>query len=186
MNRRTTMVILLTGVIALTSGCISRGAKELLGAATGGKGTSVALQGISAGTGLGAYNRFELGPITDDMNGRVPAGLFSALPREFAKELAVKKIPNIPGGKTLLIRGKVLHYEDASMVGHAFGPLEEVIARIEFVDKDTGKVIGTANCVGRTKESLNVGVGSKAQGLAKGIVGWIDKRYPDNRRTKKK
>lgn len=186
MNRRTILIILLTGFVTLTGGC-SRIAKESIGGITGGKGSWTVLHPISTSRQarpLGVYKRFELARLTDDMNGRAPAALFSALPREFAKELAVKEIPNARSGKTLLIRGKVLHYEDASMTGHAFGPLEEVVARIEFVDKDTGKVIGVANCVGRTKESVNTGVPKKAQGLAKAIVGWIDCRYPDSQRIK--
>ena len=187
MKRRTILIILLSGFMTLTGGCISRLAKEGFGAATGGKGSFTVLQPISADMNarpLGVYDRFELGSITDNMNGLAPTGLFSALPGEFAVALAGEKIPNALRGKTLLIRGKVLHYEDASMTGHAFGPLEEVVARIELVDKNTGRVIGVANCVGRTQESVNTGVSKKAEGLAKAIAKWIDKYYPQDKRIK--
>jgi hypothetical protein len=64
------------------------------------------------------------------------------------------------------------------MMGYAFGNFEEVLARVEFVDKATNKVMGTANCIGRTAETVNVGVETKAEGLAKAIVNWIADRYP--------
>ena len=56
--------------------------------------------------------------------------------------------------------------------------LEFAVARVEFVDKDSGKVLGRSSCVGRTTERVNLGVGKKAEGLAKAIVKWIDARYP--------
>ncbi|MDY7010611.1 MAG: hypothetical protein SVV80_07650 [Planctomycetota bacterium] len=182
MNRRTVLIILLSGFMVFTGGCISRIAKEGLGGVTGGKGSFAVLQPVSAT--LGVYERFELTQLADDMNGMAPSELFSALPGEFAKALDEEKIPNASSGRTLLIQGKILHYENASMSGHAFGPLEEVVARIELVDKDAGKVIGVANCVGRTKESVNTGVSKKTEGLARAIVKWIKEHYPEDQRTK--
>ncbi len=76
----------------------------------------------------------------------------------------------------------MLHYEDSSVVGKALGPLEFVVARVQFVDKDSGKVLATVNCVGRTTTRVNLGVARKAEGLAKAIVRWIDERYPKDKR----
>jgi len=133
---------------------------------------------------LAGYTGFELGTFTDDMGGNVPAGLFQDLPPAFKKLLAEKRIPNT-GGKTLLVTGRVLHYEDSSVVGMALGPVEFVVARVTFADQTTGQVVGTANCVGQTKKRVNVGVRKKAQGLAKAIVKWIDERFPDGERVSK-
>ena len=176
------LTVVLAG--AALGGC-STAIKEGVGLATGARGSVTVVESALAGKEsrpLGVYRRFELGELTDDMGGRVPPELFSLLPAAFEKALAAKKIPNAPAGKTLLIRGKVLHYEDSSVVGKALGPLEFVVARVQFVDKDSGKVLATANCVGRTTTRVNLGVARKAEGLAKAIVRWIDERYPKDRR----
>ena len=40
------------------------------------------------------------------------------------------------GGKTLLVRGQFIHFEDSrNVTSQAFGPFEELIARVELVDK---------------------------------------------------
>jgi len=179
-----TLVVLAAAAI-LAPGC-GTAIKETVGLATGAKGTYLAIQPISADKEdrpLGPYERFELGPLVDDIGGKVPAELLQRLPAEFDLKLKDKKLPNKPAGKTLLIRGKIIHYESSGMVGIALGPLEQVIVRTEFVDKDSGKVLAVANCIGRTTERVNVGVKEKAQGLAKALAGWIDARYPKDKRT---
>lgn len=127
---------------------------------------------------LAEYTRFELEPFTDDFGGRTPVELLRVLPVKFQEELIEAKLPNQPGGKTLVIRGSVYHYESSDLVGMALGPLEEVIARVELLDKDSGKVIAQANCVGRTTKAVGKGVSKKAQGLARAIVSWIKTYYP--------
>ncbi len=175
---------LVGAIIALSSGC-GRVIKEGVGVARGAKGLYTPIESSALQTDpypLRVYRRFELGEITDDFGGKVPPSLWTYLSNEFQHELSEEELPNDPGGKTLLVRGRILHYEDTSTLGHALGPLEQVVARIELVDKSTGQVLGTANCVGRTTESVNTGVAKKAQGLAKAIVAWISKRYgPEDR-----
>jgi len=167
--------------LLLVAGGCGRGVGEAVGGIRGGQGSCRVLKAAPA-VDVGAYQRFELERIADGMEGLAPAEVFSALPAEFAKALADKKIPNAASGKTLLIRGKVLHYEGAGMLDRALGPLEQVVARIEYVDKASGKVLALANCVGRTKDNISVGPRTKAQGLARGIVRWIDERYPKDKR----
>ena len=181
--RQTYPIITAVALMCLVSGCISRAAREGIGAVRGGRGTWIVLDSGKT-VQLDSYKRFELGNFTDGMHGKAPSELLAYLPAEFEKALADKKIPNAPDGKTLLIRGKILHYEDASLLGEIISPLEEVVARVEFVDKDTGKVICVANCVGRTRESINSGIRTKAQGLARAIVGWIDHHYPKDKRIR--
>jgi hypothetical protein len=180
-----TIVAALAVALTLSAGGCTRGIKEAVGVVRGAKGSLTVLDPISADAQarpLGAYQRFELAGFADDMSGKVPGDLFKFLPEAFDAALAEKKIPNATSGKTLLIRGKVVHYEDSSTVGMALGPLEFVVARVEFMDKGSGRAVGVANCVGLTTESVNVGVAKKAQGLAKAIVKWIDKRYPEDQR----
>ncbi len=178
LGRMSAMVLLV--VPLLTAGCLSRAVKEGLGVAVGAKGSYQPITGVSAGDELAAvaYTNFELARLTDATGGRVPGAFWGYLPEEFNKELVAKKLPQQPGGRTLVARGSVIYYEDASLTGNVFGPLEEVVARIEFVDKASGRTVVQVFCVGRTKESVNLGVQKKAEGLAKAIVRWIHDHYP--------
>ena len=101
-----------------------------------------------------------------------------------SKELKDEKIPNARSGKTLLIQGKILHYQGASSSAVATAGVEFVVARIELVDKDSGRVLGVANCAGWTSKRVTLGVPEKAEGLARAIVKWIDKHYPESQRIK--
>jgi len=180
--KRTIGWLLVALVLASASaGCVSRGIKEAVGVARGAKGIYAPIQPVAQSKEarpLGDYTRFELGKFTDDMDGKSPASLLGDLRVAFDQTVQGSDLPNRAGGKTLLVRGRILHYENADMVGQALGPLEEVVARVQLVDKDSGNVLGEANCIGRTTESVNTGVEKKAQGLAKAIVDWIVSRYP--------
>jgi hypothetical protein len=171
---------MLAACVVAAGGC-SRAIKEGVGVATGAKGLYAPIEPVAptdTARPLGEYQRFELGDFRDDFADKTPAGLFRMLPGEFAKQVAERELPNVPGGRTLTARGRVLHYEDASLLGNAISPLEQVVARVELVDADSGRVLGVANCIGRTKETVNAGVQKKAEGLAKAIANWIADRYP--------
>ena len=159
-------------------GC-SQAASEALGL-RGPKGTVALVQSVSDGQAetLTEYRRIELGTVTDDTGGNLPADFMGHFQRHFAEKLARSHLPDESAGRTLIARGRILHYEESELFGKIFGPLEEVIARIDLVDKETGRVLGTANCIGRTKERINLGVEKKAEGLAKSIVSWIERYYP--------
>jgi hypothetical protein len=162
-------------------GCVGRAVSEGFGEVKGATGLVMPIQPASTAadrTELADYRNFKLGEIKDNIGGRLPGDFLFLLREEFINQLAAKKLPSGPGGKTLLIRGSIVHYEDASRIGTFLSPLEEVICRTEFVDAQTGRVLAVANCIGRTNTSLKLGVQSKAEGLAKAFVSWIDKRYP--------
>jgi len=181
MRRMTGWLVLAMAVTFTATGCLGRAIKEGVGVARGAKGIYAPIRAVAPdkeSRPLGEYTRFELGEFTDDFGGKTPGELLALLPAAFEEQLAAKNLLGLSGGKTLLVRGKILHYEDATMIGFALGPLEETIARVELVDKATGNVLGVANCVGRTDESVNAGVPKKAEGLAKAIVSWIASRYP--------
>ncbi|HUU59749.1 MAG TPA: hypothetical protein VMZ50_09405 [Phycisphaerae bacterium] len=182
MNKAITLAIVVFLPVFTTGGCIGRAIKEGVGTVRGARGIHTPLTPVSPDKNarpLGQYSRFELGTMKDSFGGKVPRELFAMLPLKFEAQRIEAELPNSPTGKVLLIRGEVFHYEDEDLVGEVLGPLEEVVARVEMVDKDTGKVIATANCVGRTMESVNKGVEKKADGLAKAIVSWIKSRYPE-------
>ncbi|MFW6132688.1 MAG: hypothetical protein ACOC8F_02235 [Planctomycetota bacterium] len=177
--RQAMILVLASGL--LTAGGCSTGIKEGVGLVRGAKGVHAVIDPMpdAAARPLGQYTRFELGEFTDDFGGRAPRELFRLLPGKFAEQVADSPLPNRSGGRTLLIRGRVLHYESEDMFGMITGPLEEVVARVELVDAETGDVLAVGNCVGRTTNRVNKGVGKKAEGLAKAIVEWLKSRYPE-------
>lgn len=177
---RTTLTMLVMAALATAGGC-STAIKEGVGVATGAKGLYAPVRPVAAGDArpLGEYGAFELGTFSDDFGGNVPASLDGHFRTAFAEQLADSRLAEADGTKTLLIRGRYIHYEDASTLGFAIGPLEQVIARVELVDESSGRVLGVANVVGRTTNRVNVGVEKKAQGLAKGLIEWLKQLYPE-------
>ncbi len=172
--------LVFAALLSTGSGCVGRAISEGLGKVTGAKGITIVIDPLSQRSrdiALVEYTRFELAPFTDEF-GKTPSALLPLLKDRFERQLAARKIANT-GGKTLLIRGKIIHYEDATRaVSQVFGPFEEVVARVELVDKSSGKVLGVANCIGRSRETVNQGVEKKADGLAEAIVSWIAAHYP--------
>jgi hypothetical protein len=175
MLHRATLRLFLLAAILSAGGC-GRAVTEGLGAVRGPQGVAVVVEPVSpyrSDFALGQYTHFQLGTITDEF-GRTPRRFFLMFPQDFTNALMDKRMLGRSGGKTLLIRGKIIHFEDTTRVtSHLFGPFEEIIARIELVDKDTGRVLGVADCVGRSTESVNQGLEKKSAGLAMAIVEWI-------------
>lgn len=180
MRKQLVTVTILVAAVLSCGGC-GRFFGEGLEAVRGAKGNYIALQPPGwdrLQAPLSEYSDFKLGAIEDSFGGLVPPELFQVLEGKFERELVEAKLPTKPGGKTLLIRGKIYHYEKSGLFGNVFGPHEEVVARMELVDKKTGKVIAIANCIGRTNKSVNLGVDKKADGLVKAIVKWLASGYP--------
>lgn len=178
MTRNTLLVAPLLIAAAMTSGCLTA-AKETYGGITGASGIYVPTEPRAADRELLAdYTRFELGEVKDDFAGRVPPEFFEYLPDQFKLALAKAKLPSAAGGKTAVIRGTIVYYEDQRFVGVLLGPLEEVVARTQIVDKATGKVLASAVCVGRTDTRTTIGVKNKAEGLGRAFAALIAANYP--------
>ena len=186
MRTNTIRVLLLLAAALSATGC-GTAISEATGVVLGGRGSYMAITPMAADKAtktLGSYTNFELGAIGDGIGGKMPAELIPHLETAFTKEVRGSHLPDDSAGRTLLIRGTVIHYESTSTVGYVLGPLEEVICRTELVDKATGQVLGVANCVGRTKAASSSGVKEKAVGLAKAFVKWIEYRFPDDKKIK--
>ena len=82
-------------------------------------------------------------------------------------------------GKTLVYNVNLLHYEVADATDNVFGPLEQVVARVELVDKQSGQQLAQGSCIGRTGKSVGLGVEWKAWGLARALYKWTSAYYPD-------
>ncbi len=171
MRNRSLLVLLVVLAAAAVPGCLGRVVKESV---AGGMGAEGVLAEIKRPGSLGAYTSFELGEYTHEMGGQIPRQIWTYLPGKFGVHLQDKGLAGLTGGKALVLRGAILHYEGEGIKGLLFGDFEEVIARVEMVDKASGAVLGTANCIGRTKTTSRKGVENKADGLAKALVKWIE------------
>jgi hypothetical protein len=181
MTRRLIMLIVVTGLL-LAGGCTSRIIRE--GTEFGGKGSYLTVSALSArsSTPFADYTRFQLEPLTDESGGATPREVFTLVSSYFREERAATRLPDREG-KTMIIRGAIWYYEKAGLFGQLFGPQEEAIARVQFIDAESQRVLVEANIVGRTKTTRNQSPGEKARGLARGIVKVIDDRFPEATKT---
>lgn len=184
---RTLLTVLAALSCAWVAGC-GTALREGSGVIKGAEGVYTEIKPVSGAKGdpvLGQYANFELGRITDDFGGKVPQVFFGNLKEAFASQLAKKKLPSGPGGKVLLVQGRIVYFElKGSALGLVLGDVEEVVADMELIDKATGRQVATAICVGRTTQRVNFGVRKKAQGLAKAMTEWISAYYPDEDRKR--
>lgn len=181
------MKVLLAGLglvtLLFSGGCVSRIIKEGVGTATGAKGAYQELDN----PGMLAGCNFQVGTFEDVNKRIIPGELMRELPGALEKQMAEDNIPMAGApGKAVVIKGRVIYYEKAGAFGQLFGPLEEVVAEVTLVDKDSGRVLGQAMCVGRSQESVNQGVKEKAMGLSKGICSWIVKAADIKKKEKPK
>jgi hypothetical protein len=183
------LLLLAAGVALVAPGCVGRMFTEGSGAVLGAKGTFMPIVPLSQSTAdrpLSGYTQFEVADFADDIGGRTPSDFVAYLRDAFPLQARKAGLPDSPAGKALLLRGRIVHYESSSTVGFVLGPLEEVVARCEMVDKATGKVLAVANCIGRTEAAVNSGTKYKAEGLAKALVKWIESGFPESQKIKKK
>jgi hypothetical protein len=176
---RTLTLVLIVAALGSMVGC-GTAAKEGADLFLGADGTFVTIRAAQSTRSffLADYTQFEVGGLTDDTGGNLPPYFMSDLRVKFAHELAEEALPNY-AGKTLVLRGTILHYEAQELVGKIIGPIEQVIVRAEMVDKASGQVLTTANVVGRTTSRVTLGAEKKAEGLARGFVAWIKEYRPD-------
>jgi hypothetical protein len=191
------LITVAAGMLAafLMPGCLTAAvevAKEGASGIRGPQGIFREIQPISA-SALGACQRFEMSKFQDDFGGQVPPEVFGRLPEYFGEYLRTMRVPNGRVGKTIVVSGKIIYYEEQHGSRTILSPLEEIIARVELIDKDSGHVVGVAVCVGRTTARLHAtslrrkipdeldmdsGAAIMARGLAKAIADWIVSRYP--------
>jgi hypothetical protein len=189
MRKPTLLLLLASGVAFAAPGCMSTMIREGSGAVLGAKGTFMPIVPLAEGAAdrpLSGYTQFDLGDFTDEIGGKAPSDFVAYLKDSFPLQARKAGLPDSPSGTALLLRGRIVHYESSSTVGFVLGPLEEVVARCEMVDKATGKVLGAANCIGRTEAAVNSGTKHKAEGLAKALVKWIESGFPEGQKVNKK
>jgi hypothetical protein len=176
--KKTLITLSLLSLVFSSTGCLGRIIKEGWEGLEQGKGR-FDIQSVDPGS-LADYSQFEIGTFSDDTNGTAPTQFFADLPEAFRLIAAAEGLPQHPGGKKLVIDGVVIYYESAAITGQVFGPFEEVVARVEYKDGSTGKVIARGTAVGRTGATTAQGPRTKAGGLSKGLIKFIIDHYPES------
>jgi hypothetical protein len=174
------MMMLMISALA-SQGCMERMVGEGMAAATGPKGAYYEAKPLAEKKdhkALEAYKQFELGEVKNMTGKFMPPAFLTYLPAQFKEQLAKSDLPKEASGKTLVFQVSIIHYEAASTVDNVFGPFEEVVARVELVNKDDGQVIGQGVAVSRSDKSVNQGAEKKAQGMAKALIKWASDYYP--------
>jgi hypothetical protein len=182
--------LILAGLIctALTSGgCLSRAIGEGAEKTLGPKGAFWEVKPV-AGTkdhkSLAAYKNFELGEFKNDAGKNVPPEFLQKFPAEFAKRLNKSGLPKDRSGKTLVFDVTIIHYETADATDNVLGPLEQVVARVSLVDKETKRVLAEGTAIGRTGKTVGLGPEWKAWGLSRALIKWAKAYYPKDEEEK--
>lgn len=178
MRRIATLHALLLSVAAVASqGCLGRMIGEGAEGTMGPKGAYFEQKPVTAtkdAKPLSAYGHFELGEVNNEIGKNLPSDFTSEFRKAFASRLKASSLSKSMGTKTLVFNVQIIHYEKADMSDNVFGPLEQVIARVELVDKESGDTIATGNAIGRTGKTVGLGTKTKADGLAKALIKWAE------------
>jgi hypothetical protein len=172
MNRRRMMLLVCCALLPLTTGCTSRMIKEGIGVVTGAKAAYSQTVTVRPGS-LAKYTHYTVGPVTDEFGGKAPWRVLYGLSRQLRIKMAEKGVPHGRGTSGVRITTKIIYAENAALVGHVFGPFEEVLADVTLTDMQSGRQLGRAICIGRSGESVNDGWSKKTDALARAIVKWI-------------
>lgn len=178
---------MLVGAALASGGCLSRAIGEGAEKTLGPKGAYWEVKPV-AGTkdhkSLAGYKNFALGTVKNEAGKNVPAEFLQKFPAEFAKRLKDSSLPKDHSGKTLVFEVNILHYETADTTDNVLGPLEQVVARVELVDKETHQVLAQGTAVGRTGKSVGLGPEWKAWGLSRALIKWAKDYYPKEKDEK--
>jgi hypothetical protein len=180
-HRNGLIVATLVILAGLSQGCVGRLIGEGVEAARGGQGDYGEIQPVAGAknhSALSAYERFELGDVINECGRLMPGEFISRFKAQFAEQLADSDLPRASSGKTLAFNVAIIHYEKAKAADNIFGPLEEVVARVDLVDAESGEVLATGNAVGRTGKSVGLGTKTKAEGLSEALIKWVEDYYP--------
>jgi|ERR1043166_261337 hypothetical protein len=186
-NCKGLVLTLLVGTALLTPGCVGRAIGEGAEKATGPKGAYWEVKPCGSTKdhrALASYKNFELGPVRNEAGKNVPPDFLQKFPTEFAKRLKDSGLPTDHSGKTVVFDVTIVHYETADKTDNVFGPLEQVVAKVQLVDKETHQPLAEGVAIGRTGKSVGLGTEWKAWGLSKGLLKWAKDYYPKGKDDK--
>lgn len=181
------MTVVLLISLTLSMGC-SRAVSEGVHGVMGSSGKIVKIQGEDARIGQISrdYGAVTVEPFGNDVGAVVPQPFLDVVhtviqnklqlrDRSAVETVKFKKKEELgpfftgPADKTLILRGKVIQYDQGSLQDKAMSPMDEAICRVQFIDGATQEVIAEANCTGRSKSVVRTGPNELADGVAKAI-----------------
>ena len=165
-----------TVIIGLLTALALAGCENGLGNSADIAGTYVELTAPSHT--LGAYANVEVGSFSDAFVGHTPDELLALLPDRILAYLDQAEVPTRRSGKTLVIEGTIIYYEAAGPAGGGLSAFEEAVAEVQLLDKDSGQIVATAHCIGRSTTFMSKGAAEKADRLGKSIAAWVAEHYP--------
>lgn len=178
-NSYLVMALIIVGCV----GC-SRIIKEAYYGATGATGRVSELQEVNVD--LAKYDGFEVKPFSDGMEGRGNAAFLAVVEAKISEEIIKKTYLATGGTNVLQVFGELRTYDTGSTTEKVTGPMEQAVCRIKLVDKSSGEVLGTGDCLARAKSSARKGPEELAEGTGKGIAKWIVKYDTRGERPKEK
>lgn len=188
MYKTRTLIVALTAFAALGSqGCVGRAIGEGAEKTLGPKGAYWEIKPVASSKetkALSSYKNFELGAFKNEAGKNAPSEFLSRFPGELSKRLQKSRLPKDKSGKTLVFNVTIMHYETADASDNVFGPLEQVMARVELVDKASGDVLANGTAIGRTGKSVGLGTEWKAWGLSRALIKWASDYYPKGKDDK--
>lgn len=163
-----------------TPGCgvFGFGAKKLFHEVKGGEGRLVVIHDPGP-TALMDYQYVQIERFPSQMGstlpGYTPALIQEACIKELSKKPALYELidPGVKKKSTLIIRGRIIHYQASSGISSVFSSFSQMICRVELVDAESDKVIGQANCVGLSKAIARSGIEELSEGVAEAIKEWL-------------
>src|SRR5262245_3491823 len=156
---RGSMVALIAGLALASQGCMGRLIGEGAEKALGPKGAYWEEKPVAADKktkALGPYKNFELGEVRNGFGRNLPPEFISTFRQEFTRVFA--DLPHDKAGKTLVYNVDLLHYEKGDVSDQVFGPLEQVVAHVDLVDKQSGQPLASGTAIGRTGKTVGQGV----------------------------
>lgn len=166
------------GLVVLCVGCTTA-AKQAYYTATGPQGGCLVVSS-EGGAPLAAYNSIEVARFGNDLPGIIDDSLISTVQTSIVSELKekglfleAKGVPSFQQGKaaqpTAVIRGRLIDIVTDRIPGQKLiGGGDHLIAAVEIVDKESGKVLAKANLRGVVKSALEGGDDDLAKGMARG------------------
>ncbi len=164
--------------VLFSVGCAGFVARAGLAEVTGGKGLLTVIKNPPYGQ-IYKYKYVKIERFGNTVNGILPAGTISILYASCVDELLNDHAPfklardNPPANQTLIIRGRIIHYNPAGGLSAVLGKFSQLICRIELVDGATSKVIGQANCIGFSKAILRAGTEELSKEVAHSLRKWL-------------
>lgn len=174
-------------LFVLLNGCTSTVAKQAIYTVMGAQGKFYELESVDPYL-LASYRRVEVERFTNELGERVPPAVVAEVNIQTPKALTESAL-FYPDGKTLHVRGKIIHYTGRSglkgSVMSVVGSGEECVCRVQLLDGESGDLVGEAVCWGVVKSAVRRGSGELGTGVGKGVLKWISKRLPEEEKERR-